>query len=211
MKILFWAVNDAVALRPLVLLVAPLFIVGHSCIFLARILDALPKMPGEWAASPPPHPSRKALELLDVRLALLVSHQIHQGRIQEALSRTKDDDERESFFLIVLEKVNNQGLTGPPCPCVQGTAMRFFNMPRACTAGTYCGKSHSSSRQSSNAFYKRSTRDVTDICVARCAEWYSQTSLARLAFESTAHRSFSEGVLVLFNLVSSEFQILMRT
>ena len=53
------AINDAVALRPLLLLVAPLLIVGHSCIFLARILDALPKMPGEWAASPPPHPSRK--------------------------------------------------------------------------------------------------------------------------------------------------------
>ena len=35
-----------------------------------------------------------------------------KGGIQEVLSRTKDDDERESFFLIVLEKVNNQGLTG---------------------------------------------------------------------------------------------------
>ena len=73
---LFWAINDAVALRPLLLLVAPLFIVGQSCIFLARILDALPKMPGEWAASA--SFTKNALELLNVRLALLVSHQLHQ-------------------------------------------------------------------------------------------------------------------------------------
>ena len=36
-----------------------------------------------------------------------------KGGILEALFRIKDDDERKSFFLIVLEKVNNQGLTGP--------------------------------------------------------------------------------------------------
>ena len=82
------------------------FVHSGSLLHLSRsYFGCTPKMPGVWAASTPPHPSGKAHWshcMSDLHSWFHI--RFIKGGIQEVLSRTKDDDERESFFLIVLER-----------------------------------------------------------------------------------------------------------
>ena len=73
-----------------------------------------------------------------------------KGGIQEVLSGIEDDDERESFFLIVLEKVTNQGLTGPTSLCA-GDRFPVFSMPRACMDKPCPHGAHKTVRTEGNA------------------------------------------------------------
>ena len=133
-----------------------------------------------------------------------------KGGIQEALSHIKDDDERESFFLIVLEKVNNQGLTGPHVLVRRGLLCGFQYATRLhgrdilwyitlfVTAVIKCIVQEVHSRCERHLCGKVRRVVFADVFGATC-------------FRVDGTPIFSEGVLVLFNLVSSEFQILMRT